>query len=234
MSLTVSDIEERYPDLYKLVNRGSVFTISDGKSITAQYLGDGSLNIGAWSVRSENWMTTSGHNVHDPKAMKEYMAKDYHDWAPELLKITQVADDDNMTARSLYMLPVGHRWENRPGLTLIGDSAHVMTPFAGEGVNLAMTDAVILARRIHEAEMAGKEFLTEKVKLFEEDMFKRAPIIQELTRANMEDMYFTEGTPRTVIERWICRMASKELNSFLMFFLRPLVYIYFFYFKLRY
>ena len=233
MNLSISNAKERYPDLYDLVNRGSVFTFSDGKSITAQYLGDGSLSIGAWGVREEGWMKTCGHDVHDPKSIKEYMAKEHRDWAPEILKFTQVADEDNMTARLLHMLPVGHRWENRPGVTLIGDSAHLMTPFAGEGLNLAMKDAMLLARSISEAEKeGGKKFLTEKVNSFEEDMFKRATFFQEITRANMEDMYFTEGSPRTVIERYLSRIASTQVNSFLMLFLRPMIYIYFFCFKL--
>ena len=196
-------------------------------------MGDGSLSIGASSIREEDWMKTCGYDIQDPKAVKEFMAKEYCDWAPELLKLTQVADDDHMAARVLYMLPVGHRWENRQGVTLIGDSAHLMTPFAGEGVNVAMKDAMILARSILDAEKAGgKEFLAQRMKLFEEDMFHRATIIQELTKANMEDMYFAEGTPRTTIERFVCRMASDEVNAFLMVFFRPLVYLYFFCFKL--
>jgi 2-polyprenyl-6-methoxyphenol hydroxylase-like FAD-dependent oxidoreductase len=52
-----------------------------------------------------------------------------------------------MVPRMLYTLPADHRWETRPNFTLIGDAAHLMLP-SGEGVNLAMINALELAEDI--------------------------------------------------------------------------------------
>lgn len=43
------------------------------------------------------------------------------------------------------MLPVGFKWERKTNVTLIGDAAHVMSPFAGKGVNMTMYDDLNLA-----------------------------------------------------------------------------------------
>ncbi|MCJ1480752.1 hypothetical protein MMC06_000907 [Schaereria dolodes] len=232
MDLFISDAKERYPDLYKRVNRGSILSVGNGKNITAQQKGDGSLIVYASSRRDEHWMNSCEYDIHDPKAVKEAIAKEHHDWAPELVKFTQVADEKNMVARSLYMLPVGLQWENRPGVTLIGDSAHLMTPYAGEGVNLAMEDAMNLAHAIIAADEAGgKEALNERVKEFENDMFKRAAKTAALTKGNMDD-FFDQGAPASIIESFIIRGARNEVNAFVTACIGVVVYFYFFWFKL--
>ena len=42
-------------------------------------------------------------------------------------------------------MPLEESWPTLPNLTLIGDAAHIMPPYAGEGVNMAMLDALELA-----------------------------------------------------------------------------------------
>ena len=208
--LYIDDVEKRYPDLHKLANRGSIFAYSDGKGITAQQKGDGSLIVYATSVRDEDWMKKCGYDVYNAAETKKALANDFSDWAEPLLKITQCANEKDVTPRSLYMLPVGHRWKHRAGVTLIGDAAHLMTPHAGEGVNVAMKDALNLAKAIiqssrHEQTLSKMD---QEVTLFEEEMFQRAKPVQQLSTANMEDFFFTPGAPGSNVERFVRRSLS--------------------------
>ncbi|MBC7799084.1 MAG: FAD-dependent monooxygenase, partial [Gemmatimonadaceae bacterium] len=61
-------------------------------------------------------------------------------------------------------------WTPQPGLTMLGDASHVMPPYTGKGVNLAMLDALELADALT-ADRAGD--VTGAVTAFEAGMQKR-------------------------------------------------------------
>ncbi|KAK0254369.1 hypothetical protein LTS09_010489 [Friedmanniomyces endolithicus] len=249
-TMSIPDAATRHPALYDAVQRGSVYSYSDGKSLILQQMGEGSLLVGTWSAHPADWQQTAGYDVHDPVAVKAAYRKQYADWHPTLRAFTQEADDATFAARDLFMLPIGNRWEHVPGITLIGDAAHVMTPFAGEGVNLAFADCVDLSKAILSAaaslpsetsrtespatttsQAAAGTALDASVRAFEEIMFTRAKKYQQLTYDLMSTVFFSPGAPRAVIERYLLRIVEASLGYWGRLLATPVVYAWFFVFK---
>ncbi|WP_165374798.1 FAD-dependent oxidoreductase [Sphingomonas montana] len=96
---------------------------------------------------SQGWPRDAGFAVDDHAAVMASVRAAYRDWSPELLDmLTQVQDGFHLWPTSV--MPPDYRWESRPGLTMFGDASHVMPPFTGKGVNLALLDALDLANAL--------------------------------------------------------------------------------------
>lgn len=163
--------------------------------------------------REEDWKETCGYDLNNASEVKNAIREEFKDWAEPLLKLTQVADDHRLTARSLYTLPPGHRWKQ---VTFSGDAAHLMTPHAGEGANLAIEDALKLAdaimRSTNSKDVIGA--LDKEVSVFEDETMTRATKVQKHSLANTKDMYFNPAASHAVVDNWVRRaMLSSWAGS---------------------
>ncbi|KAF2137938.1 uncharacterized protein K452DRAFT_291281 [Aplosporella prunicola CBS 121167] len=233
-NMVVPEAAKTRPLLHRLVNGGSCFAFSDGKVVMGQQLGDGAVYISVWGVRSEGWMSEAGYDVRDARAVKAALMSEFSDWAPEVREMLAACDEGAVWPRSLVMLPVGMKWESKAGVTILGDAAHVMTPFVGEGVNAAMKDAMELAEAIEEAldRGGGRDAWGDSVRRYEEGMFVRVHRVQKMTEDMMKLMLFTEGAPGTVMAQWVVRSVSDDMSAVAVALLTPLVWAYYFFFKL--
>ncbi|KAJ5083929.1 hypothetical protein NUU61_008508 [Penicillium alfredii] len=232
-NFTIPNAEETAPDCYQLTNRGSLYAYWDGKAIVSQQQGDGSLNVYAFAVRPEDWYNQATFDKNDIQAIRQATLEEFSGWDSRLLDFVRHAQD--AVYRSLYMLPVGWSWKHRAGMTLIGDAAHAMTPFAGQGVNLGMEDALKLSQAIIKATNSPESDLTAAIKTFEEDLFVRAKSTAELTHDMMTWFLFTEGALRTTIEKVVIRMVSSDMRPPVSWVTYPLLvagtYAYYFFFS---
>ncbi|WP_206366532.1 FAD-dependent oxidoreductase [Sphingomonas gei] len=132
---------ERHPAVDALTGSGKMFAVGDNRALITQRNGHGHIR-GYAGVRISEALAQDWRKL-PPAQVRAALRQAFAGWAPSL---TQVIDSGEIIAvRALHALPIGHRWDSRPGLTLLGDAAHLMSPFSGEGVNLALADAVDLA-----------------------------------------------------------------------------------------
>jgi 2-polyprenyl-6-methoxyphenol hydroxylase-like FAD-dependent oxidoreductase len=164
----LDDVDQQHPILARLVGRGSMFALADNKGLIAQRNGHAHIRVYAAMRIPEGWETTNGFDARNSQIARAWLLNQFSGWSNSLLALIHECNN-RFVIRPLYSLPIGHRWDFRPGVTLLGDAAHLMSPFSGEGVNLAMFDALKLAEAISECNT-----LEEAVRAYEEPMFERA------------------------------------------------------------
>lgn len=164
----VADVDARHPAVARLVPRGKVSVVGGVKGLIAQRSSHGQVRVYVILRVPEGWVQGGGIDLSSPARAREGLTALLAGWAPSLLAFVD-AFEGPVVPRPIVALPVGHRWEHRPGVTLLGDAAHVMPPFSGEGVNIAMLDAADLA-----LSLAESSDWTRAVAGYEERMFARA------------------------------------------------------------
>lgn len=127
-----------------LVGEGSVMFAGDGRTIFVQRCARDLILVYYSLAVAEDWPATHSFDLDDRDAVLAVVGATYRDWSPAVLDML-TAVEGGFHRWPLSVMPPDHRWETRPGLTMIGDASHAMPPFTGKGVNLAMFDALELA-----------------------------------------------------------------------------------------
>jgi 2-polyprenyl-6-methoxyphenol hydroxylase-like FAD-dependent oxidoreductase len=168
VEIVIRNVDEAHPDLAALVGRGSMSALWRSRGLMAQRNSRGVVRVYVAFRRPLNWLRDQGVDEADPGAMRAALLDLFADWSPRLRALL-LACDDSFVVRPILALPVPHRWVHRTGVTLLGDAAHLMSPFGGQGANLAMLDAADLGLALAES-----DDLDNAVRRYEDAMFPRA------------------------------------------------------------
>ncbi|KAB8067065.1 hypothetical protein BDV29DRAFT_163801 [Aspergillus leporis] len=192
LELWITQPENIDPDMNRMLGLGSYLSYgTDDTVLHTQRQGDGSIRTYAYMRRPESWLRDCAIDMTDRDAVKQLLLKEYNNWCPELKRLLSNCNSAIIN-RPLPMLPVGIRWPHKKNLTLLGDAAHVMTPFAGEGVNTAMYDALELAHAI----INNQKPLDTAIVDYELNLFVRAARVQQITWEELLSMFEEDAGER--------------------------------------
>jgi 2-polyprenyl-6-methoxyphenol hydroxylase-like FAD-dependent oxidoreductase len=198
----IYNAEINVPKLYSLLRGGKVFAFGEEKSMIMSSKGDGSLSFYTGCKVDENWAEDSGIDFSNKQQVFDWFKNEFKNWNKDWLELFS-SDEVWFVSRPQYHYPLDQTWESLSNLTLIGDAAHKMPPYAGEGVNMAMQDAFELADCLMDNEFTDVQ---SAISDYEKKMQKRASEVTEDTLKNTEMLHSKDA-----VEKMVNMMNGEEL-----------------------
>ncbi len=188
---SLTDADVRHPASARAVGGGALFALEPGQGIFAHREPGGVLHAYIALKRPADWIDAI--DFDDPDAARARIAAEFEGWAPELVAL--ITDGEAAPVpRRLHTLPNHHQWVRTPGVTLVGDAAHLMPP-AGDGANLALMDGAELALAI----VAHPDDVEAALAAYEATMFARSHAAAEGAHA-MLDMLLGDTAPHGLVD----------------------------------
>lgn len=181
----IYNAEETAPNINTLLKSGKIMAFGKEKNLLMGQKGNGDIGFYASFMTDENWASTNGLDYSDKQQVLEWFKANYPEWSHIWYELFESAETP-FVPRPIYCMPLDQTWKTLPNLTMIGDAAHVMPPFAGEGANMAMLDALELSECLTSEKYNS---LTEAISVYEKNMQKRASIAAKESLENGELMH---------------------------------------------
>ncbi|MRW93943.1 FAD-dependent monooxygenase [Duganella sp. FT80W] len=184
------DSDRQHAASAAIAGGGSMFALGDGKGILTHREPNGVLHAYIALQRSEEWLARIDFS---DTAATARIAAEFASWAPALTAFITEADSVPVL-RKLHTLPPDHQWRRVPGVTLVGDAAHLMPP-SGEGANLAMYDGAELAQAI----VAHPGDIEAALTAYEQTLFPRSAQAAA-EAAELHGILYGERAPYSLVE----------------------------------
>jgi 2-polyprenyl-6-methoxyphenol hydroxylase-like FAD-dependent oxidoreductase len=185
VELNVYDAEKATPHIYALLNGGKIMAFGNSKCILGGQKGNGDLGFYLSFKADENWFANNGLDYSDKAQLLTWFKKEYAEWSSIWYELFENSAAP-FIPRPIYCMPLDQNWKALPNVTMLGDAAHVMPPFAGEGANTAMLDALELSECLTSA---SYNTLQEAISAYEINMRKRAAMAAQASLTNGERMH---------------------------------------------
>ncbi|WP_158798834.1 NAD(P)/FAD-dependent oxidoreductase [Pedobacter sp. L105] len=143
----IYNAETNAPQLAELLKGGKIFALGDSRTVILSAKGDGSISFytGFGSVTAATKASTI--DIKDHLKVLDWFKEEYSGWDPLWYELFE-HPSTSFIVRPLYCMPLDQAWPSQSNITMLGDAAHLMPPYAGEGVNMAMLDALELSEAL--------------------------------------------------------------------------------------
>lgn len=160
------DVERDFPRVAETIGQGTLFAADSGLGLIAQRIGRNARVYVAFRGELTRVRETPVHRLRTELAA----AFDTAGWDPTLLELVTAGDDPG-TTRPVFEHPAGHRWTHPVAATLVGDAAHLQSPFCALGTNGALLDAADLADALD-----GADTVDGALAVYEATMWRRSSV----------------------------------------------------------
>ena len=180
------DVDERHASTAATVGAGAMYALVPGRGMIAHREAGDVIHAYAQMICPATW--AAGIDFGDTEAAKARVAAEFAGWARPLTALIAKSDTPPV-ARLIHTLPDDHRWDRVPGVTLLGDAAHLLPP-NGEGANLAMLDGAELGQAI----VAHPDEVEAALATYERSLFARSAAVASDTH-EIADLLLGEQAP---------------------------------------
>jgi 2-polyprenyl-6-methoxyphenol hydroxylase-like FAD-dependent oxidoreductase len=187
----VPSAKQTMPELWDLLGGSALIALGGEKTIGMGTKPEGSVLIYAGLKTDGGTVRRSLEEAILPDQRVAWFRANFEGWSGRWEPLFREAV--STVWRPLLVCPSDQQWKPKPSVTLIGDAAHVMPPYAGEGVNMAMLDALVLSQVLLSEQSSSSAIAT-----FEAEMFARMQDMTADTMANTEMFYAPDASDRVV------------------------------------
>jgi salicylate hydroxylase len=121
-------------------------------------------------------------------AQRSELQATFAGWAPEVQAMIDAVDETRLFKWGVFARKPLKTWVHGGRIALLGDAAHAMTPFLGQGASSAIEDAMVLGRCID-----ASDSIAEALSRYERARMDRCAFIQVESNANADRMQGDEA-----------------------------------------